>query len=549
MELGKEPTPQQNRMIPRQVFEAQVGQILQQKAIDEMELEAGPEEIYQYLKDNPPPSLMANPAFQTDSVFDTTKYLTLFLNNPQNLDNPQVQQLEQQLKNMIIPAQRLQQLLQAGVHPSNAEVTREYRARNEKAVFEYAKVSHSAFPIEEDAVTDEMIEQYYRAHPDSFREESQAQLAYVRIPKKPTPQDERVYRQELLEIKESIESGESTFEEEAIRESEDEGSARNGGDLGWFRKGMMVPAFEEVAFTLDSGEISDPVETAYGMHLIMVEGRRETDQGTEVKARHILRKVMPTPETVDSLEELAENMRVAAIGGEQEEENPTGDLKAAVSGFEGFEVNTTGLFAKGETMPDAGYIPGAGYFAFTAEPGAISELIEDTHAFFLLQLVRRTDKGVLPLDDVRESIRQTLTEKMQKERAREYLRAAAEKLDAEASLMSMKDSDSLISVAVSDTVSRRDFVPGVGYNTKPVAAAFGGRLNTRSGIVEGDGAYFLVRPTWRETIEEVPAEDPQLASIRQELKAGAGQRAYFEWYTALKNSANVEDRLNDYYMN
>ncbi len=74
------------------------------------------------------------------------------------------------------------------------------------------------------------------------------------------------------------------FETLARRYSEDPGSREQGGDLGWFRRGAMVDAFDHVAFRMREGEVSEPVETPFGYHIIKV----ERVQPGEIKARHIL---------------------------------------------------------------------------------------------------------------------------------------------------------------------------------------------------------------------------------------------------------------------
>jgi peptidyl-prolyl cis-trans isomerase SurA len=79
----------------------------------------------------------------------------------------------------------------------------------------------------------------------------------------------------LRELRRQIESGERTFEAVAREVSED-GSAAAGGDLGWFAPGMMVPEFEEPASRLAPGEISEPVLSRFGVHLIQVLERRRT---------------------------------------------------------------------------------------------------------------------------------------------------------------------------------------------------------------------------------------------------------------------------------
>ena len=74
------------------------------------------------------------------------------------------------------------------------------------------------------------------------------------------------------------------FSELAILYSQDPGSKNNGGDLGFTRRGSLVSEFEEVAFTLDIGEISKPIETAFGYHIIQPLEK----QGDKVRVRHIL---------------------------------------------------------------------------------------------------------------------------------------------------------------------------------------------------------------------------------------------------------------------
>lgn len=81
-----------------------------------------------------------------------------------------------------------------------------------------------------------------------------------------------------LEIKAQIERGDDTFENLAKIHSGDPGSKEKGGDLGYFARGEMVPTFDDVAFSLEIGKISDPVATDYGYHLILVEDRK-TIQG------------------------------------------------------------------------------------------------------------------------------------------------------------------------------------------------------------------------------------------------------------------------------
>ncbi len=90
----------------------------------------------------------------------------------------------------------------------------------------------------------------------------------------------RAFAEELVD---SLRAG-ADFAELAERYSQDPGSASNGGDLGWFRRGQMVRSFEDVAFSLPDGRISDPVETEFGYHIITIERSRRGER----RGRHIL---------------------------------------------------------------------------------------------------------------------------------------------------------------------------------------------------------------------------------------------------------------------
>lgn len=91
---------------------------------------------------------------------------------------------------------------------------------------------------------------------------------------------------EAVALREEIITGERPFSEYAVEYSKDPGSAANGGMLGFFGKNIMVPEFEEAAFALEIGEVSEPVETQFGYHLIKVTNKNEEDD--TVEARHIL---------------------------------------------------------------------------------------------------------------------------------------------------------------------------------------------------------------------------------------------------------------------
>lgn len=113
----------------------------------------------------------------------------------------------------------------------------------------------------------------------------------VKVPEPNRGQKEAV-RQQLLDMRERILSGQVSFEAMARRYSED-GSAASGGDLPFYRRGEVAPEFEATAMTLQEGELSMPIETQFGFHLIELIARR----GNTFKTRHIL--ISPKPDDSD----------------------------------------------------------------------------------------------------------------------------------------------------------------------------------------------------------------------------------------------------------
>jgi peptidyl-prolyl cis-trans isomerase SurA len=101
------------------------------------------------------------------------------------------------------------------------------------------------------------------------------------------------------------------FATAARRFSQDPGSKEQGGSLNWFRRGVMVPEFERVAFALKPGVVSDPVESPFGYHIIQV----ERVQPAEVQARHILLVPVIDSAHVDSARTLADSIRTALLAG------------------------------------------------------------------------------------------------------------------------------------------------------------------------------------------------------------------------------------------
>ncbi len=128
-------------------------------------------------------------------------------------------------------------------------------------------------------VTDKELKDYYEKHKSEFMQPEQVRARHILI-KVPAGADKKKWeeaRKKALEIRAKLLKGES-FSKLAQKYSDDPGSKARGGDLGYFGKGRMVPEFEKAAFALKKGEISQPVKTTFGYHIIKVEDKKPARQ-------------------------------------------------------------------------------------------------------------------------------------------------------------------------------------------------------------------------------------------------------------------------------
>ena len=120
-------------------------------------------------------------------------------------------------------------------------------------------------------------------------------------------QSEQVARERLADYKRRVQAGQASFEQLARQNSQDD-SAQEGGDLGWISPGQFVPEVEQAMNNLDAGQISDPVVTRFGVHLIRVDGRREQVL-TASEQRQLARNMLREKKAQEAFETWAQEVR------------------------------------------------------------------------------------------------------------------------------------------------------------------------------------------------------------------------------------------------
>ncbi len=150
------------------------------------------------------------------------------------------------------------------------------------------------------------VEQYYKENIDRFRSNEERKSSHILISFDDEVIDDAALEQ-INNIQERVKAGES-FEALAQEFSDDGGSAANGGDLGWAEPGLFVPEFDQVLFALEIGDISDPVKTQFGYHIIRLddlkEGRKKEFAEIEEELTNEYSKLLAEDRLYDLAEQL-----------------------------------------------------------------------------------------------------------------------------------------------------------------------------------------------------------------------------------------------------
>ena len=210
----------------------------------------------------------------------------------------------------------------------------------------------------------------YEERSDSYNlpEQARARHVLVRVPESAEPAQVAEALERARAARARLEAGED-FSVVALEVSEDPGSNQNGGDLGWFGRGQMAPPFEEAAFSLEPGTLSEPIRTEYGFHVIQVAERRAAQsKAFEAVREDLAFELLSRAAARDRAWQLAEQLADRIRGGSS--------LEAA--------AREAGLTLERpdwlQRRPD-GYIPALGpapdllAVAFTLEPGQSSDRI------------------------------------------------------------------------------------------------------------------------------------------------------------------------------
>jgi peptidyl-prolyl cis-trans isomerase D len=384
--------------------------------------------------------------------------------------------------------------IKKGLHPTDEELKAYYESHKqsyansvpEKRKVKYAVVDSSK-AASEVQVTPDDLRAYYDQHREEYRTPEQVKVSHILI-KTPLPgPDGKVDEKGVAEAQHRAEDllkqikGGSNFEDLAKKYSEDPGSAKQGGSLGWIGRGQTVPEFEKTAFSLPKGQISDLVKSSYGFHIIRVDDKQDAHMKT-------------LDEVKDQIEPVIKHQKAQQIASKEAEkllnDARSQGLDAAAASVK-TPVITSDFFSRKDMLPGLGPSPqfmDAVFAATEKSPPDVASASQGPVVFQLLAIKAAATPTF-------EEIRSRVEDEFKNERSSVLLQQKAQELSDRAKAehdLKRAAKELGATVKTSDYVLPDGQVPDVGSMSGAAAVAFTMKPGEITGPINGGGSVAVL---------------------------------------------------------
>ncbi len=381
------------------------------------------------------------------------------------------------------------------VQVSDADVASYFEAHKpEYKVGEKRKVRYALVDVQEMrprvTVTASEIERAYNDNIEMYTTPEQVRASHILL--KTDGKNDEAVKAKAEELLKQVKAG-ADFAELARKNSQDEASAKNGGDLDFFTRGKMVPEFDQVAFSLQPGQISDLVKTQYGYHIIKVTDKKEASIKPLSEVRQQIVDQLTWERAQSKAAEVADKMEKAI-------RKPADLDKAARDN--GIKVADSGFVTRDEPIMALGPSPQLAAEIFGLQDGQVSGAVQTQRGFAFLTLVAKQAPHVPKLDEVRDKVRDDVI----KQKAFEVAQQKAAEVSAQAKAGDMQKAAKAAGLEVKTTelIARDAPLPDVGASPQVDAVAFGLPTGAVSDPIKTDNAIVVVKVL--EKKQPTPAE-------------------------------------------
>ena len=434
--------------IRRQVLQSLVNQRILMQEADRMSLKATPQEVRRRILGIP--ALSPNGQFVGAELYERFVTLNLGYRSAADFEDDLVQDLTLAKMDSVFSSIVV-------VAPQRAES--EYRQRTESTSIRYVLLP-SGDVMGDVSVSPDEVSAFYRENPDRYSHAEQRRVKYLladvtRLRSQIQVSEEEL-RQEYESSKEDFSAGEmarvqhillrtaagdapevaeekrllatnlvgqlrdgASFESLAKEHSEDPGSAAQGGDLGFFGRGDMVPPFEQAAFGQAIGEIGEPVQSQFGWHIVKVLERKSEGYRSFDDVRSDLMRKVIEQRAADAARDAIATIRAQIEEGAKKTEQ---ELRAFANDVVSY--NDASWFGRNDVVTGLGRLPELNDWTFGAEKDVVGGIIQTSRGPILPHLIGTRPAGVTPLEEIRGRVQADARQQKAREVARDRIAAA-----------------------------------------------------------------------------------------------------------------------------
>jgi peptidyl-prolyl cis-trans isomerase D len=319
------------------------------------------------------------------------------------------------------------------------------------------------------------------------------------------------------------------FAELAKKNSEDEASAKNGGDLDYFGRGRMVPEFDQAVFAMQPGAISDLVKTQYGYHIIKLVDKKNATTRPLAEVRQQLNDQLAYQRAQTQAADLAQTL-------EKQIKTPADLDKVAKA--QGLIVQESGLFARDEPILGLGPSPEAANKAFDMKTNEVSGPLRASRGFVFETLVARQDPYVPKVEEVKDRVREELVKQKARDLSKQKAAELAVKLKSAADFEKTAKAAGL-EAKTTDLISQDSPIPDLGVAPAVEDAAFKLAVGAVSDPIATDNGTAVIKVLEKKSVtpEEWTSSKDR---FRDELLADRRNRFFSAYMVKAKQKMKIE---------
>ncbi|HEX7342722.1 MAG TPA: peptidylprolyl isomerase [bacterium] len=523
-------TEDQVKQMRTQIWDELIRDTLIEQEVQRLGIRANDKEIAYLIRTMPPDFIRENEYFQTEGVFDPQKYEE-YLRNPAAARD--LMMIEDSYRKSL-PNQKFVNQLLALATVSDQEAWQSYREENQKATARYVLFPSGDSVVDSTFATPQRLESYYNEHREEYRISAKRRIIYALFLEQPSRQDSANILQHAEELLQRARQGEDFAE--LARENSDDRSAENGGDLGFFERGRMVPEFDEAAFSTPVGGITGPVQSRFGYHIIKVTEKKTEDGVEKIRASHILLKIQPSSDT-------REQIRSSAEGFAEELRESSFAQAAAVYGL---DIDTTDYFERGDFIPSLGRLPAAVDFIFARPVGSSGPVYMVRDGLVVFQILDEQKERIQSLAEVKDRIVTEILQEARIDRAVEKGKELRSSLSDPSLFVSQAQAAGLTVQETDGEFRSTDYLKDIGRDPAFTGTALQLEVGQVSQPVKAMKGCYLIQLT-QKIYADSAAFLKEREEIRNRLLTEKQNELYSQWLEAAKEKAKIEDYRYLYY--